>query len=161
MQARIPYSPQLPTVARVPFKFSGKQFYPGDSFPGDALPEGACPERRRAQMWTNRMLECVMDLAPAPAKSPEAEPLVPPKEPTAPQTPPPAGKAKIKSTGFGLFSVLGADGAVVAMGLTKDKASTMAAEINETRRGAGESASGAGAVCPPVPGAPSAAPTAA
>lgn len=150
MLSRLSFNPALPTVARTSFRFAGKDFFPGDPFPGD-LPEGACSDRRRYQMWGSRHIECVMTIPEAPApKSPK------PRKAREPKVAEPATVGiQIKSTGFGLFSVIN-DSIVIATGLKRSAANELAASIStETRRGAGESAPDIGDVCPPVSGAPS------
>lgn len=113
---RTPYTPGSPLVARVPFRFNGVSFMPGDAFPGDKITPESAPERRRRQMYDCRQLE-----VGEPVAAPE-------KEPTATDDAPAYG---VKHKGFGLFNIIGPDGSVVAEGLNKNDAQAKADALNK------------------------------
>lgn len=144
---RLPYMPGLPMVARVPFTYNGVRYYQGDVFPNEV-----CDDRGRRKLHSARLIDCVPDL-------PAAQTLAP--QPNQPEPQPRADKTdstsySAKHLGFGRWVVVDETDKQVSEGfMPKAAAETEAKRLNETRRGAGEGATGSGDVCPPGSAAPS------
>lgn len=138
---RIPYTPDAPLVARVPFRFNGVSFKPGDAFPGDKVGHESVPERRRRQMYDSRHVE-VGEHSSA-AKQQEQ----PPRHPNGDG----ARLFVAKHSGFGRFQVIGADGVVVEDGLSKQDARAKAKALNEPAGEREGPAVGSGGSAPSLP----------
>lgn len=138
MKFRPPFIPGAQMVARVPFRYLGVEFLPGDDFPGDKLSEPVS-ERRFQQLYASRHIEQkaarqVEPQAPAPVTNESAEST---------------GEFSVVHKGFGKFTVLDPSGAMIEEGLPKELALKKAAALNLTRRGAGGAGGEAGGISAP------------
>ena len=121
---RAPYTPTAPLIARVPFRFNGVSFMPGEAFPGEKVDPEAVTERRRRQMYDCRQVEVgeTSDAAD-PAQNGEGK------------SPAPVAVYTTSYKGFGKYSLIAPDGSVVEEGLKKDEAQ---AKANALDKPAGE-----------------------
>lgn len=144
MKYRTPFIPGAPLVARVPFRYLGVEFMPGDDFPGDKLSEPVS-DRRLQQLYASRHLE-QKSTRPVEPQAPAQEPVqqqaptptpVPAAEPERNDDAGVSGEFTVIHKGFGKFTIFDPTGAMVEEGLPKELALKKAAALNVTRRGAG------------------------
>ena len=151
MKFRPPFIPGAQMVARVPFRYLGVEFLPGDDFPGDKLSEPVS-ERRFQQLYASRHIEqkAARQVEPqAPAPTPPIQQPTPTPAPVTNESAESTGEFSVVHKGFGKFTVLDPSGAMIEEGLPKELALKKAAALNLTRRGAGGAGGEAGGISAP------------